>query len=691
MIARNLLRDVFGSSWLLSIFPALILILLLPPFGSKYEISVNEMGADYSRYVYCDLNSDSTSELITTGKGVPLSFVYVMNNERKVYDQWNIQEDFFPEISDLYFGNFDNDRFSEIYVFSVSNDSLFLNVNEFFEPSGLKLNGLFITKIGIVDGTITSNVQVSGLYDCNNDGFSELYFLINTGFGLEPRYLYYLDIVNKKLVHSNFAGSIFMFPIFFDSDMDGKPEIFGTSIASGNYHVTVPYTDWNSWLKVYNENLEFEFPPVPFPGITTNLATMPFSDRDFHGYLASYNTSSADTTLPEPRIMKYSLKGEKLNEKLYSDLGLEGFVTSFLIKTNSADRIFLFEKELLELNSAFEVINRTKSPFEPFYFSYSDDINDDGVEEFLFYSDKLKKISVYNADLDMLAEADFKASMGKFRLSHSISPGKPNKILITNNDSANILELRRNRSYFLGYIIYPAIYLVMVFFIYIIKRITISQVEQRENLKQRLLTLQLQGIKSQLDPHFTFNSLNSIASLIYLEERQSAYDNLNKFTKLLRVMLHDAERVYRTLNEEIEFLNTYLELEKLRFGDKLSYSIETGEGVTGEEKVPKLVLHTFAENAIKHGIVPGERNGMLKIIIKRDGDYLKIVVEDDGIGRVKSAGNNLSTGKGLKITGEFYDILNQLSKRPIKHSITDLYDASGNPCGTRVEVLVPIE
>ena len=82
---------------------------------------------------------------------------------------------------------------------------------------------------------------------------------------------------------------------------------------------------------------------------------------------------------------------------------------------------------------------------------------------------------------------------------------------------------------------------------------------------------------------------------------------------------------------------------------------------------------------------------MLKIIIKKDGDYLKIVVEDDGIGRVKSAGNNLSTGKGLKITGEFYDILNQLSKRPIRHSITDLYDASGNPCGTRVEVSVPVE
>jgi hypothetical protein len=71
-------------------------------------------------------------------------------------------------------------------------------------------------------------------------------------------------------------------------------------------------------------------------------------------------------------------------------------------------------------------------------------------------------------------------------------------------------------------------------------------------------------------------------------------------------------------------------------------------------------------------------------------DYLKIVIEDNGIGREKAAGNSLSTGKGLKITGEFYDILNQLNKKPISHSITDLYDNSGKPSGTRVEVMVPV-
>ena len=78
---------------------------------------------------------------------------------------------------------------------------------------------------------------------------------------------------------------------------------------------------------------------------------------------------------------------------------------------------------------------------------------------------------------------------------------------------------------------------------------------------------------------------------------------MNKFTQLLRGLINDAERIYRSLGEELEFVTTYLELEKLRFGEKFNYEINIREGVSQREQVPKLVLHTFAENAIKHGIM----------------------------------------------------------------------------------------
>ena len=94
---------------------------------------------------------------------------------------------------------------------------------------------------------------------------------------------------------------------------------------------------------------------------------------------------------------------------------------------------------------------------------------------------------------------------------------------------------------------YPGIYLILVLFIELLNRINTFKVVQKESLNRRLVTLQLQGIKAQLDPHFTFNTLNSVASLIYLEDRETAYDYMIKFTELLRGMLNDAERIYRSL------------------------------------------------------------------------------------------------------------------------------------------------
>jgi two-component sensor histidine kinase len=86
-----------------------------------------------------------------------------------------------------------------------------------------------------------------------------------------------------------------------------------------------------------------------------------------------------------------------------------------------------------------------------------------------------------------------------------------------------------------------------------------------------------------------------------------------------------------------------------------------------------------------------EDGGMLKIGVEKDKDYLVLSVEDNGVGRAKTEGQGTSTGKGLRLTREFYDILNQLNKMPIRHAIIDLYDEKGDSVGTRVEVWVPID
>jgi len=362
-----------------------------------------------------------------------------------------------------------------------------------------------------------------------------------------------------------------------------------------------------------------------------------------------------------------------------------------VLNNEKSDRIFLLGDRLLEINDNLEVINKIDLPFQTRYYSYQYDLNNDETDEIILHFFEEGKVVIYNANMQELINTELRIPSDKWRFSQN-NAGDNNEITFIQAGTFRfLLKLEKNNYYYLFFLSYAGIYFLFYFFIQLIKRFNTYQVVEKEGLRQRLLNLQLQGIKSQLDPHFTFNTLNSIASLIYLEDRQTAYDYMNKFTQMLRVMLNDTERLYRSLGEEIDFVTTYLELEKLRFGNKFNYIIDTMHGVTLKEQVPKLVLQTFAENAIKHGLMPCADGGILKITAWREGDYLTLSIEDNGIGREKSIGRSTSTGKGLKLTSEFYEILNSMNKRSITHSVIDLYNVKGEPIGTRVIVMVPVE
>lgn len=688
----SLLKKIIYSSFFLAAFPAILIILFLPSLGTKYRLNVETASKNNSINVYEDLNSDSISEIVRAGKGLPYYNILVLNNDMHIYDQWNLPDSVDLDMSDFFFGNFDHDRYKEIYIFTFKNDSLFLNINEFFDSKGMKSEHLYITKIRVINKVVTSIVFPAGFFDTNGDGEDEFFFSIQTGFGVEPRRLYSFDIANRELKSNELTGVSSQFPKMVDADGDGRPEIFGLVCASGNSKTWYPFSDWSSWLMIYDESFKFKFPPVEFPGITSRVETEVYAKGEFRGYVVSYTTGSADSALPEPGIMFFSLDGKKIRERLFSEMGLKRNILLMVLNNRSIERIYLLAANMiLELNDKLEIINKIISPFSSQYNYYIVDIDFDGEDELTLYSADDEKLVIYNANLRKAAEAKLKGNELIYRFSHYSSRDHENKIFVNAGGGYGyFLKLRANNYYYMGYLAYPGIYFFFLFFIVLIKKINTLQVVQKESLKQRLVTLQLQGIKAQLDPHFTFNTLNSIASLIYLEERQAAYDYMIKFTELLRGMLNDAERIYRSLGEELEFLTTYLDLEKLRFGEKLKYEIEIGDRVNQKEQVPKLVLQTFTENAIKHGIMPKAEGGSLKIRIEQENDYLKFTVEDDGIGREAAAGQSNSTGRGLKITGEFYDILNQINKKPIKHKITDLYSDTGKASGTRVEVWVPL-
>lgn len=657
---------------------------------SKYTLSIEPGGTIPGQSRYSDLNSDSISESIYTGKGIPYYFIGVQNSDKHFFDQWNLIDSINPLISDIFFGNYDHDKYKEIYIFTHKGDSLFLNVNEILDPHGTRLDRIFITKIGYINGEVTSTLYPIGFFDENGDGKDEVYFGITSGFRKDPRRLYYFDLVNKTLKSSQFTGMICLNPKMTDVNGDKRPEIFGMMSACGNFGRTVPYSDSSTWFMVFNDSLKFEFPPREFRGYVNGLETEAYKNKLFKGYLLSHVPLGVDTTVLKPEILLFSSDGKLIRYRLYSDIGLSGNIKLFVISSENGDRIYLLTDKLIELNDKLEVIRSVQLPFKSKIAVYQKDINSDGEDEFLLYSDVEEKLAIYNPDLQKLVDNEFKTPDQVWKFSEFVSKDHKKKLYFTSGNTSFFLTLKENEYFYLCYLAYPGIYLLFFLFIALIKRINTLQVVQKESLKRRLVTLQLQGIKSQLDPHFTFNTLNSISSMIYQEDKELAYDYLSKFTHLLRSLINDAERIYRSLGEELEFVTTYLDLEKLRYGDKFDYEIYIGDDVTKLEQVPKLVLQTFAENAIKHGIMSSKNGGILKISAVKKLDYVILSIEDNGIGRAKAEGLSHSTGKGLKLTGEFYEILNQINKKPIKHTIIDLYDGNGVSAGTRVEVWVPL-
>lgn len=687
----SLIRKIFLTSWFQAAIPSIIIFIFLPSLGSRYSLTVESVEVIGDQSFYSDLNSDKISEKIIQGKGVPYYFVSVYNSENQIFDQWNYPGIADPAISKIFTGNFDNDSYEEIYIFTRIEDSLFLNVNELLQPSGTKMERLFITKIGFVNGEVTSFLDPLEFFDANGDGNKEIYFSIATAFTLQPRKAYYYDLVNQRLASSPYSASICLNPEMSDVDGDNKPEIFGLSSASGNYRHDVEYSDSSAWFMVFDDHLNFKFPPVEIAGFGNSIETKSYKNLNQHRFLLSFWAGGTDTTVMDSQVLIYDTKGNLLRTRLTSEYGLRSVVRLIVIDNLKSDRLFLLSDMILEINNNLEVINSINLPFRTRYNSYQYDLNNDDAEEIIFHFYEEEKVVIYNSGLQELINIDLQIPQAKWRFSENNTGDSKEMTFVQAGTSRCLFTLEKKNYYYLFFLSYPAIYFLFYFFILLIKRFNTYQVVEKEGLRQRLLSLQLQGIKSQLDPHFTFNTLNSIASLIYLEDRQTAYDYMNKFTQMLRVMLNDAERLYRSLGEEIEFVTTYLDLEKLRFGDKFNYFIDIRDGVSQKEQVPKLVLQTFAENSIKHGLMPCSDGGVLKITVWREDDYLKLTIEDNGIGRIKSSGRSTSTGKGLKLTGEFYDILNQMNSRAITHTVTDLYDENGAPVGTRVDVLVPVD
>jgi len=234
---------------------------------------------------------------------------------------------------------------------------------------------------------------------------------------------------------------------------------------------------------------------------------------------------------------------------------------------------------------------------------------------------------------------------------------------------------------------------------------TISRYTYKRKLDNELLTAEFQrqlaeaeikALRAQMNPHFIFNCLNSINSLVIEQKHEIASDYLIKFSKLIRLILDNSRCEKISIEKELETLKLYLVLESARFDNKFSCIIHISEDVDVDLiMIPPMLLQPFVENAIWHGLMQKETEGIITLEIRREHeDFLGISITDDGIGREKAAELKSKTlthkPHGLKVTTQRIEMMNKMNSTGAHVEIIDLHDAHGNSSGTKVKLVIPI-
>jgi sensor histidine kinase YesM len=222
------------------------------------------------------------------------------------------------------------------------------------------------------------------------------------------------------------------------------------------------------------------------------------------------------------------------------------------------------------------------------------------------------------------------------------------------------------------------------------------QLKKTLTLQKELAEYEQKALHLQMNPHFVFNCLGSISSFIVQNGAHSAVRYLSKFSKLMRLTLEYSKQSLIPIDKEIQSLDNYLELERLRFNQKFDFTITKDEAIEDDMALPPLLLQPFVENAIIHGIIPGKEHGMIGIDFKLENQNLICTITDNGIGFEKSAAIKKDTvvvhkSMALDITKKRLEMIATATSKKAELTIEELYPESNGLKGTKVTLCLPLQ
>ena len=688
------IRKILYSPYSLAFVISIVIIIFIPEMFSKYKMEQVEYGKTENIdeiYYYNDLDGDGNSEMIKSFiSGQNHYCIQIFDNEGGLIDQWNFTQKLPGNCERLITGDYNGDGQKEIYNLSQKQDSLFLYGIIPVEGGEYFIKRRFITKVNrSVENKISYDITDFNLIDLNNDSVKELVFGIHSGSSLQPRVICIFYIPEDSLKMSPASASVPGDLKFIDLNRDKCQEIIGNMGAAGNIDrsVGIPNTDYSAWLMVLDHNLNYLFDPIEFPGFHSLLTVQPYENNGENLILALYSHQGSEDNFPV--LSLYNNYGKVIAQNKFPK---SPKYESYLLKDGNENYWIINDKGVMsKIDKKLQVVKTFDYNMEISPKPIIIDLDGDTEPEYIFVKKSRHDATAFREGFTDPVE--FELPVGRSNTSYSVieTSGKPQKVYFQKGDSFTIYQYGYNNLYLLRFPVYIGIYLAVLFIILLIRKLQQMQLRDKLLLQNKISELQLKTINNQLNPHFTLNAFNSIASLLKKEKGDIAYNYFIKFSNLVKSNLLSADQISRTIEEELEMVKNYLDIQILRFENRFKYDIEIDKDVDTNWRIPKMTIQNYIENAVKHGLKNKKSDGLLQIGISRKNNHISINITDNGVGRKKASETETdSTGMGMMVMNHYFTLLNKYNSVKIKQEIVDLYDKNGEPAGTMVLLEIPI-
>ena len=296
----------------------------------------------------------------------------------------------------------------------------------------------------------------------------------------------------------------------------------------------------------------------------------------------------------------------------------------------------------------------------------------------------------YMQDKDSMSNTETKSRLADFEALYKTRQKEESITLLQKNNDIKDLELKNSRQTNVFYLIGSMFLLVVTGVFFYQRNRRLKMQAQKTNAE-----LQMQIFRSQMNPHFIFNSLNGIEYFILQNQKRNASIYLNKFASLIRIILSNSRKDVVAFTDDMQTIRLYLDLELLRFNHNFSYITDIDPAlVNSDYPVPPLLIQPFVENAIIHGFAHSDRKDLqLKVSALLRAEYIIYTIEDNGVGRKAAAASNAlnkpnHNSLGVRITQQRISIFNERHKGNSSVNIEDLFDETAKPCGTRVTLKI---